>query len=115
MKHPLDKYIGYTRSQLEALPQGNTQAYDTSQLQLMCLEKFANHHGYRIINGLFITDDPSAIVMTLDRMVQWYNDVVPRITDGGKPGNYNFVETVYLRGRNLRRPVKVQQHWVKFL
>lgn len=115
MKHPLNKYIGYTRSQLESLPQGNTQAYDTSQLQLMCLEKFANHQGYHLVDGLFVTDQPSARVMTLDRMVQWYNDVVPHIADGRSPGSTHFIETVYLRGRNLRRPVKVQQHWVKFL
>ena len=112
MQHILDKYIRVFRAQLEALPEGNTQAYDTSQLQLMCLERFANSKGYRLINGLFTHPDPSARVMRLDRMVQWYNDSIIHMADINRKG---LIRTVYLRGRNLRRPVKVQQHWVKFV
>lgn len=113
MNHILDKYIRVTRAQLEALPEGNTQVYDTSQLQLMCLEKFANSKGFRLIDGLFTTSNPSARVMRLDRMVEWYNGSICHMSDSQRKDQY--IETVYLRGRSLRRAVKVQQHWVKFL
>lgn len=112
-EHPLDKYIRNTQAQLMSLPADNKQAYDTSQLQLMCLEKFANSQGYRIEGGLFITDNPAARVLTLDNMRGFYNNTMATMGEvlKGQP----LIKTVYLAGRNMRKPVTIQQHWVTFL
>ncbi|MCY1459042.1 hypothetical protein D9M71_764810 [compost metagenome] len=96
-----------------ALPADNTQAYDTSQLQMMCLEKFANFQGYRVENGLFVIDNPAAGVMTLDNMRSLYNNTMNVMGHALK--GHAFVKKVYLAGRSLRKPVSVQQHWVTFL
>jgi hypothetical protein len=113
IEHPLDKYILHAKHQLSKLPEGNKQAYDTAQLQLMCLEKFANYQGYRIEGGLFVTDNPAASVMTLDNMRSLYNNTMS--TMGEQLEGHAFVRTVYIAGRSFRKPVKVQQHWVTFL
>jgi hypothetical protein len=112
-EHPLDKYILSTQAQLMALPAGNTQAYDTSQLQLMCLEKFANFQGYRIEGGLFVIDNPSARILTLDNMRSLYNNTMRYMGESLK--GQAFIKKVYLAGRSLRKPVIVTQHWVSFL
>lgn len=114
MSHILDKYIRFTRAQLEALPEGNTQAYDTIQLQLMCLEKFANSIGYRLFAGQFICGQAAQRVMRLDSMVKLYNSEIPAKAWANRLDG-QYVERVWLAGKNLRRPVRVQQHWVKFL
>lgn len=112
-EHPLDKYILNTRAQLMALPAGNTQAYDTSQLQLMCLEKFANFQGYQIVGGLFVIDNAAAQVLTLDNMRSLYNNTMSTMGESLK--GQAFIKKVYLAGRSLRKPVTIQQHWVTFL
>lgn len=112
-EHPLDKYIRTTQAQLMSLPADNTQAYDTSQLQLMCLEKFANFQGYRIENGLFVINNAAAGVMTLDNMRSLYNNTMGAMGESLK--GQAFIKKVYLAGRSLRKPVTVHQHWVAFL
>lgn len=113
MTHILDKYIRFARAQLEALPPDNTQAYDTTPLQLMCLEKFANSIGYRLFAGQFVCSRTDRRVMRLDSMVEMYNNTVRHLSEARRGGQY--IERVWLAGKNLRRPVRVQQHWVKFL
>ncbi|MDX9668669.1 hypothetical protein [Pseudomonas sp. P8_250] len=113
IEHPLDKYIFHAKHQLSQLPEDNTQPYDTSQLQLMCLEKFANFQGYSIEDGLFVTDNKAASILTLDNMRSLYNNTMAIMGDELK--GHAFVRKVYLSGRSFRKPVQVQQHWVAFL
>jgi hypothetical protein len=113
IEHPLDKYIFRAKQQLSQLPADNKQAFDTAQLQLMCLEKFANFQGYRIEDGLFVTENKAASVLTLDNMRSLYNNTMAILGDELK--GHAFVRKVYLSGRSFRKPVKLQQHWVAFL
>ena len=112
-EHQLDKYIRFTQAQLMALPADNVQPYDTSQLQLMCLEKFANFQGYQLVDGLFVTDNPAARVLTLDNMRSLYNNTMSTMDEALK--GQAFIKKVYLAGRNMRKPVTITQHWVTFL
>lgn len=113
IEHPLDKYILGTKQQLNAIPDSSTEVFDTSLVQVMCLEKFANYQGYRIEQGLFVQDDPACRVMNLDAMVRLYNITMPNLA--GHPARHSFIEKVYLAGRNLRKGVRIQQHRIKFL
>lgn len=112
-EHPLDKYILATKASLTAIPDDDHQVIDTSFVQMMCLEKFANYQGYTVQNGLFVIDNPANRVMSLDGMVSLYNKVIAAISDHVK--EHLFIERVYLAGRNLRKPVTVQKHQIKFL
>lgn len=112
-EHPLDKYIAACKAQLMRLPAENMQVFDTTLLQLMCLEKFANSQGYRIESGLFVTDNAAYRVMTLNNMVALYNNTMTAMGEVLK--HHSFIEKVYLSGRNLRHPVVTMQHKVKFL
>lgn len=112
-EHILDKYILATKTALDAIPDESLEVVDTSFVQLMSLEKFANYQGYFIAKGLFVRDSESSPVMTLDKMVALYNNTMKEIGDVLR--GHGFVETIYLAGRSLRKPVKVQHHKIKFL
>lgn len=113
VEHILDKYIQVTKHCLTALPDDHPHVEDTTLLQLQCLEKFANFQGYRIDNGLFISDNPAYRVITLNNIVALYNNTMKAMGDQLK--DLGFIERVYLSGRNLRNRVVVMQHKVKFL
>jgi hypothetical protein len=113
IEHHLDKYIFTIMENLKAIPEDNTQVYDTSQLQMMCLEKFANFQGYQIQQGLFVIDNPASRVMTLDNMVALYNNTMAAMGESLK--GQGFIKKVWLAGRNLRRNVTVRQHKVALL
>jgi hypothetical protein len=112
-EHILDKYIMATKTALDSIPDDSTEVIDTSFVQMMCLEKFANYMGYFITQGLFVQNNEASRVMTLDNMVALYNNTMKEMDDLLK--GHGFVETVYLAGRSLRKPVKIQHHKIKFL
>lgn len=112
-EHIHDKYIFTTKARLDALPDDNRETFDTGQLQLQCLEKFANLQGYRIIDGLITIDNPASKVISLNNMVALYNNTMRSI--GERLKGQGFIETVYLSGRSLRKSIVVMKHKVKFL
>lgn len=112
VEHQLDKYIFTIMEQLKALPE-DAPVMDTSQLQMMCLEKFANFQGYQIQQGLFVIDNPASRTITLDNMVSLYNNTMEVMGESIK--GLGFIKKVHLAGRNLRRSVTVRQHRVTLL
>jgi hypothetical protein len=114
IEHQLDKYIAIAREQLNALPE-NSLPVDTTNLQLMCLEKFANIVGYEVRDGLFVCNNPATPVITLTNIVAMYNRTLRNIPIDLPKLNGLMLERVYLSGRSLRKGFKVMKHQVQFI
>ena len=113
VEHPQDKFILTQKKFLEELPEDNLIEFDTTQLQIACLEKFANSQGYTFKEGLIRTQNPAQQVISLPTLVALYNETMKRV--GYKLHGTGLIETVYLSGRSFRRNVRVMCKRVKFL
>lgn len=91
---------------------------DTTELQLICLEKYLNAVGIFRSDGLYYDAVNKFEVVSLNRAVHIYNSNIKGFVDGVLNRGIDvgiFIAKVKIQGKSLKRGFQVQSHRVRFI